>query len=70
MLQIQGVQGRSRSILLRALGNEEMGHPRFSLWVKNMTNLFFVLEVTKSLFAKHAQIYSNAMLSIFFYTLS
>jgi len=43
-----------------------MGHYRLSLRVKNMTILLFVLDVTKSLFGKHAQIYSNALLLLLF----
>ncbi|PIP37233.1 MAG: hypothetical protein COS92_07190 [Desulfobacterales bacterium CG07_land_8_20_14_0_80_52_14] len=45
-----------------------MGHLQLSLRVKNVTNFFFVLEVTKRLFANHAQTYSNALL-LFFYSI-
>jgi len=38
----------------KPLATKEMGHLQLSLRVKNMTNFFFVLEVTKSVFANHA----------------
>jgi len=75
MPQIQGVQGRASTELSRSqavvfycepLATKEMGHPRLSLRVKNMTILLFVFNVTKSLFGKQVQTYSNALLLFFF----
>jgi hypothetical protein len=46
--QIQGVQGRSRSILLRVLGNAGDEASWAFPAGKKHDNFFFVLEVTKS----------------------
>jgi len=54
MSQIQGVQGRSRCILLRALGNEGDGASSAFPPGKKHDKFHLFLEVTKSIFANHA----------------
>ena len=57
MPQIQVVQGRSRSILLRALGNEGDGISSAFPPGKKHDKFLFSLDVTKSLFRKQVQKY-------------
>ena len=66
MPQIQGVQGRSRSILLRVLGNAGDGASSAFPPSKKHDIFLFAWDAIKNLFGKQVQKYSIALLLLFF----